>query len=168
MYKEHLYKNLERELLLLKRLVATHVTESDLDYRPSDKTRSVIELMHYMSSLGSIMLRWYIKNDLDKEQWEIIRAEQAKVTLHNFAECIDKQLVDVRAYLDTVTEDDLMTMEVILPWKEKMPLGMAIINGPIKWLATYRMQLFVALKINGKIELATADAWVLERPAPAA
>jgi hypothetical protein len=42
-----------------------------------------------------------------------------------------------------------------------MKLGAAIINAPIKWMASYRMQLFLNLKINGNVELGTKDAWIM-------
>jgi hypothetical protein len=58
-----------------------------------------------------------------------------------------------------------MQKEVEMPWKGKMPLGAAIINAPVKWLTTYRMQLFLYLKMNGRPELATGDAWRLTAPA---
>jgi hypothetical protein len=63
--------------------------------------------------------------------------------------------------MNMISEKDLDTMEVELPWKEKMVLGTAIINCPIKWLATYRMQIFMYLKMNGRQDISTKEAWSL-------
>ena len=105
------------------------------------------------------MMRWLIVNDLTKEEREKIAAYRATLTIENFPARLDEQITWIKGYMDQVTEDDLLNKIVELPNKETMPLGAAIINAPIKWLASYRMQLFLHLKMNGRAELNTADAW---------
>jgi hypothetical protein len=68
MYKQHLTDNLLREIDLLKNL-ATHIEADDLEFRPNEKVRSTHELMMYVSGIGATMLRWFIKNDLNPEEW---------------------------------------------------------------------------------------------------
>ena len=166
MYKDHLLQNIEREILLLKRLAAL-IEEKDLEFRLADKTRNTIELMRYLSSVGSVMLRWFVKNDFNKEEWEKIAAHRSTLTIENFPSRIDEQWEAIKAYMAEISEEDLMNKEVELPWKEKMPLGSAIINAPIKWMATYRMQLFLYLKMNGRPQLGTPEAWRPVIAAPA-
>lgn len=160
MYKEHLYKNLEREIVLLKQL-AKVIEEKDLDFRPHEKSRSNIELMRYLSGLGANMLRWFIDNDLSPEEWVKIREHQKTLTIENFPARLDEQLATVKRYMDAISEEDLLTKEITLPSKEPMLLGMAIMNAPIKWLASYRLQLFVNLKLNGHQHLSTKEAWTV-------
>lgn len=160
MYKDDLLKNLERELVLLKRLTP-FITEQDLDFRPYEGARSNYELMQYLSGLGAVMLRWLIKNDITPEVWEKDKAYRKTLTIQNFQERLDEQWKNVLHYMESITEDDLLNMEVQLPSKEKMMLGAAIMNAPIKWLASYRLQLFVNLKMNGHKELGTKEAWTL-------
>lgn len=160
MYKDHLYKNLEREIVLLKQLAAS-ITEKDLDFRPHEKVRSNIELMRYLSGLGANMLRWFIDNDLSPDEWLKIREHQKTLTLENFPSRLDEQLATIKAYMDALTEEQLLNKVVTLPSKEQMVLGEAIINAPIKWLASYRMQLFVNLKLNGHESLSTKEAWTV-------
>lgn len=163
MYKEHLYTNMERELLLLKQH-ASLLQEEELNYRTTDKTRSTIELMRYLSGVGATMLRWYIDNDLTREEWEKINTYRNTLTVENFPARIDEQIALIRGYMDRISEEDLLHKVVEMPNKEKLPLGAAIIMGPIKWLATYRMQLFNHLKANGRLDMGTADAWRLQVP----
>ena len=160
MYKEHLYQNLEREIVLLKQLANT-IEEKDLDFRPLEKSRSNLELMRYLSGLGANMLRWFIDNDLTPEEWVKIREHQKTLTLENFPARLDEQLATIRRYMDGITEEELLTKMVTLPSKETMVLGMAIMNAPVKWLASYRMQLFVNLKLNGHEQLGTKEAWTI-------
>ena len=160
MYKQHLLQNMEREIVLLKQL-SKIIREEDLEFRPQEKLRSIIELMRYLSTIGAVMLRWFIDNDLTPEEWVKIREHQKTVTIQNFAERLDEQLAAIRQYMDRITEEDLLTKEVALPSKEKMVLGSAIINAPVKWLAAYRKELFVYLKLNGHTEMSTREAWTV-------
>lgn len=163
MYKEHLYKNLEREIVLLKQL-AKVIEEKDLDFRPHEKSRSNIELMRYLSGLGANMLRWFIDNDLSPEEWAKIREHQKTLSIENFPARLDEQLVTIKRYMDAISEEELLTKVVTLPSKEPMLLGMAIMNAPVKWLAAYRLQLFVNLKLNGHEHLSTKEAWTVLEP----
>jgi len=160
MFKQHLLQNLQREIFLLKQL-AGFIEERDLDFRPADKMRSTLELMQYLSGIGATMLRWFIKNDLNPEEWAKIREQRKLVTLDNFKQKLDEQLEQFVMYMDLINEEDLNTKEVELPSKEKMILGTAIINAPIKWLAAYRLQLFTYLKMNGRSDISTREAWTM-------
>jgi hypothetical protein len=160
MYKQHLLQNMEREIILLKQLSAA-IEEKDLDFRPVEKVRSTHELMQYLSGIGSTMLRWFLKNDLTPEEFLKIREYRKGVTIQNFSERLEEQWNDIKGYMDTISEEDLLTLEVELPWKEKMVLGAAIINCPIKWLAVYRKELFLYLKMNGRHEFSTKEAWTI-------
>jgi hypothetical protein len=161
MHKQHLLHNIEREILLLKQL-APLIEEKDLDFRPTEKVRSTLELMQYLSGIGSTMLRWFLINDLTPEEFGKIREYRSTLTIQNFPERLDEQWNQIQSYLKDITEEDLISMEIVLPWKEKMMLGNAIINCPIKWLATYRMQLFLYLKMQGRPDISTKEAWVLQ------
>jgi hypothetical protein len=161
MHKQHLLHNIEREILLLKQL-APLIEEKDLDFRPTEKVRSTLELMQYLSGIGSTMLRWFLINDLTPEEFGKIREYRSTLTIQNFPERLDEQWSQIQTYMKDITEEDLNSREIVLPWKEKMMLGNAIINCPIKWLATYRMQLFLYLKMQGRPEISTKEAWVLQ------
>jgi hypothetical protein len=158
MYKDHLLFNLEREIQLLKQL-SPMIQEKDLDFRPAEKVRSTLELMQYLSGIGSTMMRWLYLNDITKEDWVEIRKKRLEVTLENFNTHLDKQLDEIKKFMQIITEDELLHKEVELPNKEKMMLGAAIINAPIKWLSVYRMELFLYLKMNGRPDISTREAW---------
>ena len=160
MYKHQILQNLQREIFLLKQL-APLIEERDLDYRPAEKMRSTMELMQYLSGIGATMLRWFVINDLTPEEWVKIREYRKTLTVENFRDRLDEQMEDIVKYMNMINEEDLVKVEVTLPSKEKMVLGTAIINAPIKWLAAYRMQLFMYLKMNGRSEISTREAWTV-------
>jgi hypothetical protein len=165
MFKQHLLQNLQREIFLLKQL-SSYIEPRDLDFRPAEKMRSTMELMQYLSGVGATMLRWFIKNDLNPDEWVKIRQYRQTLTLENFKERLDEQMEQIVMYMGMISEEDLNTIEVQLPSKEKMILGSAIINAPIKWLAAYRMQLFTYLKMNGRNDISTSEAWTVMSDQP--
>ena len=160
MYKQQLLQNIQREIFLLKQL-APMIEERDLEYRPAEKMRSTLELMQYLTTIGASMFRLFVKNDLTPDEWTKIREYRKGVNRENFKERLDEQMEQIVAYMHAITEEELSTKEVELPSKEKMILGTAIINAPIKWLAVYRMQLFMYLKMNGREEISTKEAWTI-------
>ena len=95
MYKQHLLQNMEREIVLLKQLSKV-IREEDLEFRPQEKLRSIIELMRYLSTIGAVMLRWFIDNDLTPEEWVKIREHQKTVTIQNFPERLEEQLATIK------------------------------------------------------------------------
>jgi hypothetical protein len=159
MYKKHLIENLEREIVLLKELIP-QIEEKDLQFRPAEKMRSTYEIMQYLSGVGAYMFRWMLKNDITPEVRQEVTEYRSTLTLANFSERMDEQLQSIKMYLSGVTEEDLIVRVVELPWKEKMPLGQAIMNCQVKWMASYRMQLFTYLKMNGNAGIGTKEAWV--------
>jgi hypothetical protein len=146
-------------IVLLKQL-AVLIEEKDLSYRPHEKVRSTYELMQYLSGVGSFMMRRFVKNDITPELREKVTAFRNTLTIQNFQVRLDEQWKEIQDYMGEISEHDLLNKEIELPWKEKMVLGTAIINAPIKWLAAYRMELFMYLKLNGRPDLGTKDAWV--------
>ena len=162
MYKQHLLENIEREIKLLKQL-SSLIEEKDLSYRPTEKVRSTFELMQYLSTIGEYMLRHLTKNDIDEAARLQYKEYRSSLTRENFIERLDKQLEEIKAHFAEINEDDLMNKEVTLPTRETMPLGVAIINAPIKWLTAYRMELFLYLKLNGNSTIGTKEAWVINQ-----
>ncbi|HLP12940.1 MAG TPA: hypothetical protein VK177_13480 [Flavobacteriales bacterium] len=159
MYKQHLLTNLEREITLLKRLAAL-IEEKDLDYRPGEKLRSTHELMIYLSYIGELSIYWMLNKDMTPDERKAMRESNMHVTLADFPARIDAQWQRMQDLLKNVTDEQLLTQESEMPWKEKMPLGSALLNSAVKFLTTYRMQLFINLKLNGRPELGTKEAWV--------
>jgi hypothetical protein len=165
MYKQHLLFAIEREIDLIKQL-GTFIEEKDLAFRPHESVRSTLELMQYLSSIGAYAMRWVWKNDITDEVRQQVRDYRGTLTLANFSERMDEQMNEIRAYMKEISEEDLLHKDALLPTRETLPLGLAIMQTAIKWLTAYRMELFVYVKMNGKPQLSTREAWtVLKEPA---
>jgi hypothetical protein len=158
MYKHHLLQSIDREILLAKQL-APFIDETKLDFRFGEKTRSTIEVMRYLTTIGSSVMQYYASGMTD-EHWKEINKESKTTTVQNFAERMDEQQKIIHSYFEKISDDDLLYKEVELFWDEKMPLGVAIMQGPLKWLTSYRMELFKLVKLSGGHEISTGVAWV--------
>jgi hypothetical protein len=158
MYKQHLLQAIDREILLTKQLIP-FMDETKLDFRFGEKTRSTLEVMQYLSTIGDAMMQYYA-GGMTREHWREVDKRGKAVTLQNFAERMDEQQKLIHSYFEKISDDDLMNKEVELFWKEKMPLGVAIMQGPVKFLTSYRMELFKLVKLSGRPEMSTGEAWV--------
>ena len=52
-----------------------------------------------------------------------------------------------------------MTRQARLPTGVIQNLGLAVINGPLKWLSAYKLQLFLYAKATGARDIGTSNAW---------
>jgi hypothetical protein len=161
--KENLIKAIEDEFKILKHL-HTKIPDDKLEFKPADKTRTIYELLRYLTWCGQGTLKTFIEGDEDSPNFEIYKelSESAKdFKPENFPEAMDKQLISIKMLFEKFNDEDLVIKNVMLPFGVKQPLGEAIINTTIKHLTAYKMQLFLYLKILG-IELNTVNCWIGE------
>jgi len=160
MYKQFLLNSIIKEMKIIRRL-STKIPADKIDFRPKENIRSTLELLQYLSSCGTGMIRfWYRKDNSDlKTFFEAVYAHRKTITHSNFIAEMDSQIEMITNLFNGITDDDLLNKEVDYPWGEKALLGEAIIETSIKWLTAYKMQLFLKLKLSSEENLATPDLW---------
>ncbi len=159
-HKENLFNVIEKEIELVKTL-SSKVTSEILSYTPQEGMRTTLEVMQYLTWCSASTITFFLLNDPSKAKENYMKfMENAKsVTLEDFKEKMDAQLTIVKDCFDKISDEDLITKEVELPWKEPMILGQAIMETTVKWLTGYKMQLYIYMKQNG-IKLDTGDCWI--------
>ncbi|HRH47204.1 MAG TPA: hypothetical protein PLP23_00555 [Panacibacter sp.] len=163
MYKEHLLNNIEKEMNVCRRLY-TKIPPGQMDYKPGEGVRTTLELLQYLSIAGTLMPDyWLQENDTDFGAFYGSKIAASKTITHEqFLNAMDEQLIIIKNLFGHLSEDDLLQKEVTYPWSgAKAPLGEAMIATSVKWLAAYKLQLFLYIKLCGNKQLATADAWML-------
>lgn len=65
----------------------------------------------------------------------------------------------MHAALDELGDAQLVEREGTLPWGTKAPLGQAIFATSLRFLCSYRLQLFLYAKQSGVHDIGTANAW---------
>ena len=131
--------------------------EGAADYRPSSKQRSTLELLRYLAISGAAGI-----DCLAHADWKRFgdhAAATKEMPMEGFPAAMAKQKEAIEAFFAGVSETTLETQESPQPGGGSAPLGVAILNGPFKWLAAYKLQLFLYAKACGAVEIGTSNAW---------
>lgn len=128
-----------------------------LDYRPTPKQRSTLELLRYLTyagvaGIGKAVDGTYAVLKEGEKRTSEMRAEE-------FPAAMERQKKAIIAAFDKLTEAQLATQESSDPLGRKMSLGRALLAMPLRWMTAYRMQLFLYAKAAGNHEIGTANTW---------
>jgi hypothetical protein len=127
------------------------------DYKPSDSQRTTLELLRYLAACGIGGLRAMANSD-----WKLFNEELARtreMPAEDFPATMTRQKQAIEQFFASTSEAVLETKEAKMPGGATLPLGAGIMNGPLKWLAAYKLQLFLYAKATGAHQIGTANAW---------
>jgi hypothetical protein len=148
--------------------VAQHLysklTPTSFEYRPSATQRSTTELLQYLSVIGIAGATCMVERD-----WKRFApfSERAKaMTADGFVAAMDRQKAELVALVGTLSDERLATQEAPLPGGTTQRLAVALMNGPLKWLTAYKLQLFLYAKASGAQGIGTTNAWRGTDPQP--
>lgn len=161
--KSELIASLQNEVRILQHL-ASKVKPEMLDYRPTPKQRSTLELLRYLTIMGPALIQAAKAGKFDVAAWTA--AEQAAATrdFDQTVAALARQNDDYAALLADVSDTDLRT-EVDL-FGGRATRGVFIVNQVLCGCAAYRTQLFLYLKACGREELSTLNLWAgMDAPA---
>ena len=158
--KEQFTQALLAELAIVRHL-GSKVTRDVLDYRPTEKQRSMLELMQYLSHMISISVS--VNSTGDVSLYKTLGEKAPQINLENFDSVMLNQEKEVKEKLDALTEEDL-NHEINL-WGHNATAGFHVLSI-LKFVTAYKMQLFLYLKASGKTDLNTSNLWRGVDPAP--
>jgi hypothetical protein len=155
---------LQNEVRILLHL-ASKIDRAKLDYRPTEKQRSTLELLQYLAMMGPALVEVAKVGAFDPAAWTA--AENAAK-----ARDFDQTLAAIAAHADAygplltgVTDADLRA-EIEL-FGDRATRGSVMVNLVLCSCAAYRTQLFLYLKACGREELGTMNLWAgVDEPAP--
>ena len=157
MTKAELIAALQHEVRILVHL-AGKVDRTKLDYRPTPKQRSTIELLRYMSMMGPTIIRYAKTNSTDPALWgDAAKAAEAR-DFDQAVAAIAAQSAEYASLLDDMTDADFRG-EVGSFDGSTTSRGAFIVNLVLGGCAAYRTQLFLYLKACGREELSTMNLW---------
>ena len=155
--KSELIASLQHEVNVLLHL-AGKIDRAKLDYRPTPKQRSTIELLKYLSMMGPTIIEYAKAETPDPSLW----ANAAKeAEARNFDQTLAAIAAQKDAYarlLGSMSDADFRA-EVNDFTGGKTSRGSLIVNLVLCGCAAYRTQLFVYLKACGREELGTTNLW---------
>jgi len=161
--KPELLASLQNEVRILQHL-ASKADRTMLDYRPTPKQRSTLELLQYMTIMGPELIKAAKVGAFEPPVWTA--AEQAAKN-RNFDQTIAAIAAQHEQYaslLNSLSDAD-MRAEITM-FGNKTTRGSFIVNHVLSGCAAYRTQLFLYLKACGREELSTMNLWAgMDAPA---
>jgi hypothetical protein len=154
--KEELIATLQNEVRILLHL-ASKVDRSKLDYRPSAKQRSTLELLQYLVIMGPNLVRFIHAGAFDGEAWGVAAAAAKAMSFDETVEAIGKQSAAYAVSLNAFSDADFRQKLEMFGRNESR--GSHIVNLVVSGYAAYRTQLFLYLKACGREELNTWNLW---------
>jgi hypothetical protein len=147
--------------------LATKVLPGRLEWRPTPKQRSTLELLRYLTTCAIVPAQAMVSGSWDHAEPAEKAAEA--VTAETFASGMDAQMKALEALVAPLSERELLERKAELPWGAPNQLGEALVNTVVKPLVAYRMQLFLYAKESGNADLGPANCWVgVDAPKPPA
>jgi hypothetical protein len=154
--KSELIASLQHEVHILRHL-AGKIDRAKLDYRPTGKQRSTLELLRYLSIMGPGLIRAAKAGVFDPVVWKAAEQAASQLDFDQALAAIAAQTDSYAALLDDVSDADFRAE--ITMFGRRTTRGAFIVNFVLCGCAAYRTQLFVYLKACGREELSTMNLW---------
>jgi hypothetical protein len=154
--KSELIASLQHEVHVLLHL-ASKVEPTMLDYRPTPKQRSTLELLKYLSIMGPGLVRAAKAGTFDPAVWTVAQQAADARDFDGTLAAIAAQKEEYATLLADVSDDDFRAE--IEMFGRKTVRGPFIVNLVLCGCAAYRTQLFLYLKACGREELSTMNLW---------
>jgi len=154
--KQELIESLQQEARILVHL-CSKVEPTMLDYRPTPKQRSTIELLRYLTVMGPVLVDSIKAGSFLVDQWT---AAETNAAAMDFAAVVKSLESLSQRYADSVAafSDEELRGEIDL-FGSKTRRGPALVSIVVCGHAAYRTQLFCYLKSCGREELNTMNLW---------
>lgn len=154
--KSELTAALQHEVHILLHL-ATKIDRTKLDYRPTTKQRSTLELLQYLSMMGPVIVDMVKAGRFDAEAWTVEEEKAKSRDLDQTLAVIAAQREGYARQLADVSDEDLRSE--IEMFGNRASRGYFLVTMVLSGFAAYRTQLFVYLKACGREELSTMNLW---------
>jgi hypothetical protein len=151
-----LIASLQRECHILLHLCGK-VEPGMIDYRPTLKQRSTIELLRYLTMMGPVLVPSIKGGAFLVEMWGAMEAEAATLDLAGIIARFEAMGELYETLIGAFTEAELR--EEIDLFGSRSSRGSMLVNWVLSGHAAYRTQLFCYLKSCGREELGTMNLW---------
>ncbi len=154
--RSELIGSLQKEVRILLHL-AGKLDPTMLDYRPTPKQRSALELLRYLSIMGPMLVKAAKGGGFDVPAWTAAKSAADARDFDQTLTAIAQQSEEYAALLGDMSDADFR-VEIEM-FGSKTTRGAFIVNLVLCGCAAYRTQLFMYLKACGRDELSTMNLW---------
>lgn len=160
---EQLIASAQHEINIIKHL-ATKVLPGTLDWRPTPKQRSILELMQYLSNAAWVSAKAVLEGNAGA--FQSMEGLMKETTPENFAEKMDANAAELKSLLAQLDEAELEKEVDLFNTGFAQKKSSALLELVLKGLTAYRMQFFLYIKASGNHEIGTSNAWMGTDPKP--
>ena len=158
--KDEFIAALRQEVRILVHLISK-IDSAKLDYRPTAKQRSTLELLQYLAIMGPTQIALIKAGTFNRPAlsaaWQPAETAANAMNFEQTVAVIQKQGDEYRRLLGDWTEADFRG-EIDM-FGTKSTRGRILVNLVLSGHAAYRTQLFCYLKSCGREELGTMNLW---------
>jgi hypothetical protein len=154
--KSELIGSLKHEVHILLHL-AGKLDPSMLDYRPSPKQRSALELLQYLSIMGPELVKAARAGQFDVAVWTEREHAAKQLTFDQVLAEIATHPGQYKTLIGEISDEAFR--EPLTMFGTPTTRGAFLVNLVLCGCAAYRTQLFLYLKACGREELTTMNLW---------
>ncbi|MBY0376297.1 MAG: hypothetical protein K2Q23_20040 [Bryobacteraceae bacterium] len=154
--KQELIACLQKEVRILVHLCGK-VEPGMVDYRPTEKQRSTVELLRYLTLMGPVLVKSIRGGSFLAEEWGAGLARTQELEFGAVVKELEGQAALYETELGSWSDAELR--EEIELFGNKGSRGSHIVDWVVCGHAAYRTQLFCYLKSCGRAELGTMNLW---------
>ncbi len=161
--RDELVALLQHEVKIVGHL-AGKVERAMLDYRPTPKQRTTIDLLRYLTMMGPALVDVAESGTFDPAAWT---ARERATDGFGYDECLAAIAAHAGLYARQAAGwSEAWLQTEIAPWGVRSSRGRFLVQFVLCGYTAYRMQLFLYLKACGRDELGTSDLWDGVDPPP--
>jgi hypothetical protein len=154
--KSELIDSLQHEVNILLHL-GSKIEPEMVDYRPTPKQRSTLELLQYLTYMGPEVIRYVRAGRFDGQAWQ---AAIDAASRRDFKQTLATLEEQKQVYKDLLADmPDESFREEVTMFARTSTRGSLLVNLVLGGHAAYRTQLFLYLKACGREELSTLNLW---------
>lgn len=154
--KHDLITCLQKEIRILLHLCGK-IESAMLDFRPTPKQRTTIDLLRYLTIMGPVLVPSIQKGAFLAEEWGAAQARAEAMDFAAIVKSLESQAAFYAEAIGSLTEEELRG-EIEL-FGSKASRGPMLVDLVVCGHAAYRTQLFCYLKLCGREELNTLNLW---------
>ncbi len=156
MYTKHdLISSIKNELRIIRHLFEKIPAGSE-SYKPTEKQRTTLELLQYLSMVTPATVASIVSGDT--ASFGPYVAASKEVTMEGFLDALEKSEAEAIAMIEGM-DDETLAGTIDLFRMGSMTRGVYLVETILKWLAAYKMQLFLYAKAAGNHAIGTSNVW---------
>ena len=145
------------EIRIIKHLYGK-VTPEMLSYRPTEKQRSMLELLQYLSHFAKLETDAIYQGKAIANFQDAMK-EAYQMPANEFVAAMDAQVEKLKNIFSKITDAGLEESIDLFGRGQSQPRSLWFLNLIFKSLVAYKMQLFLYLKSCGVTNIGTGNLW---------